>query len=115
MKFMVTRTSVWDNDKPCDGAIKEKYIRIDTRNASKPEDVPAYKNSPEWWYSEGTNHRIINGYIARDFEDEAWFIEIFTLEELIKFKDSVGSPIILNDFIFTNGVLELEIYDDYRE
>jgi hypothetical protein len=92
MKFMVTDAREWrDHRPPCAGAIKETYTRIDTRTVDDPQKIPAYRDrDPSWWYREGRNHRIANGKIARDFDDEAWFIEISTLEELKNLLDHYG-------------------------
>lgn len=117
MKFIVTRSSSWDDvQKPCEGAIREKYIVVDTRGTSKPENIPLSPGqSTNWWYEDGTNHRVENGCIARDFEGEGWFIEISSLEELIKFQETVYNSIILSDYSLNHKIKEIEIYDDYRE
>jgi hypothetical protein len=120
MKFRVSRTSDWHNEKPCKEAKKEPYTRVDMRTA-RPEDIPAHKGEdPAWWFSEGTNHREVKGPrggfqgIARDFDDEDWFVEIGTLDELVKFTDKYGS-IVLTWFHYNPDIREIEIYDGYRE
>jgi hypothetical protein len=55
---------------------------------------------------------LVNG--ERDFEDEAWFIEINTLKELNDFIDKYGSCVIM-EFWKNPSILCIEIYDTYRE
>jgi len=68
----------------------------------------------EWWFSKGKNHRVEHGNIRRDFDDEAWFVEINDLDELMKFQEKYGQ-IVIQWFMFNQDLLELEIYDSYRE
>lgn len=114
MKFIISRTSLWnDEEKPCEEAIKDKYIRVDERTIDSPEKFN-HKYERDNWFSEGTNHRIDNGHIKRDFEDEDWFIEINTLDDLIKFQQKYGD-IIIQDGFMNPDIKEIEIYDSYRE
>lgn len=117
MKFMVSRTSSFEG-KPCKEAIFEKYVRVDRRAASTPEEIPAFKNYPntDWWYKEGRNHRKIGkNTIARDFDDDGWFIEVNSIDELMKLQKKYGEFIIKGPYWGTGYDAELEIYDDYRE
>lgn len=45
---------------------------------------------------------------------DVWFVEINTLEELIKFYEENGD-IIIKDCFWNKSYTEIEIYDDYRE
>lgn len=45
---------------------------------------------------------------------DVWFVEINTLEELIKFYEEYGD-IIITDCLWNKSYTEIEIYDDYRE
>lgn len=58
--------------------------------------------------------RVVDGQITRDF-DEAWFIEFPSLEDLMKFQESVKEKIIMSHSIINDEICEIEIYDDYRE
>jgi hypothetical protein len=49
------------------------------------------------------------------FGGKVWEIEINSIEELIELKKEVNHPIILCDSYNVEGMLELEIYDGYRE
>lgn len=116
MKFIISRTSLWnDEEPPCEEAVREKSVKTDTRTVDAPEKVPAkFGEDPNWWYSEGFNHRIVNGQIKRDFEHLEWFVELSSLEDLLKFKDKHGDLIIRESFD-NDSFPQIEIYDNYRE
>ena len=108
MKFQIDRVSQRNNKKPCDEAYKTTYTRIDSRNASSIKEIPAYKNNQELWYSKGTNHRVVNNEITRDFPNtEKWEIDLLDLEALIHFTDKYGSCIVYKN--------NITIYDDNTE
>jgi hypothetical protein len=119
MKYHVTRTSDWSDNKPCEEAFEDDYIRVDERNTDSPYKIPCYANkSKEFvdkdWYGEGKNHRVKNGRIQRDFDDRGWFVNINSLEELNAFCTKYGD-VIIQDFYHNDDIKELEIYDDDRE
>jgi hypothetical protein len=115
MKFRVSRTSIWSEAFPCEEAKKEPYIRIDRRTSDAPEKIPAFAGKdPEWWYSEGRNHRVVNGMIEREFDTEGWFIEINTLEELMAFEGKYGK-VIVSRAPDADNMNTIEIYDGWRE
>lgn len=95
MRFAVTKTSMLPinrftcDEKPCDECIKEKYIREFLRTPS----------------DEGTSN----------LDDEDWFINISSLEELIKFQNDVKTPIIINYHPWNKSIMKIEIYDVPRE
>ena len=113
MRFMITRTSENRHRCPHPSARKEKFIRIDERTVDDPSMLPALVD----WYSSGTNHRVEDGHIKRDFEDEGWFIDVSTLEDLLRLVDEMGSPVMVDcDCDWNNPTIwSLEIYDGYRE
>ena len=112
MKFRVERTRMSD-DKPCDGAYESDYIRVDEWEVDDPFKLKSsYYCYGEKWYKQGKNHRVEDGHIKRDLDDHGWFIDIESLEELVKLMERVGENIIImND----EGILAIEIYDNYRE
>lgn len=112
MKFKISRTSTCCN-QPCIEAKKEKCMRVDERTVDSPDKLNV-ENDRENWFKKGTNHRIENGHIKRDIEDEDWFIEVNTLKDLIKFQEKYGDIIIYQSWMNKN-IKEIEIYDDYRE
>ena len=116
MKFIVTRTSSWDDDKsPCAGAVKEAYVRNDTRTAARPEDIPVYADNTAEWYGKGKNHRVEDGQIVRDFDDTAWFLTVANMEDLIGLIKLWGCPVIVGPYLCMGSLPSIEIYDDYRE
>ena len=111
MKFRVTRTSMYDDDNaPCEEAIKELCIRIDERNV---DDPMKNKYIGIKWYEEGSNHRVENGHIKRDFVDYAWFIEINSLKQLLEMKIKYGDIMISNSRLDEPHIIE--IYDSWRK
>lgn len=110
MKFVVTRTSDFEDPK-CDEAFIAPFTRVDKRNV---DDPMKNKYISADWYTLGTNHRVENGQICRDFQEECHFVEINSLEELLKFQEKYGA-IIIRSSHGNDSVLEIEIYDNYRE
>lgn len=118
MKFLVTRTSLHEvNQKspPCDGAKWMPFTRVDIRTVDDPTKILAYKDQdPAWWYQEGSNHRVVDGKIMRDFPAKGWFIKINSLKELIEFQAKYGE-LVLGPSPQNPDILRIEIYDSYRE
>ena len=119
MLFEVTRTSSWNKENsPCDGCIRIKIRRVETRTLGSAEEFDARFGKTEGkWFSVGSNHRFNNkGYITRDREEiDSWGIEINSLEELMNFKESVGEELVLSTSYIDYKTPRIEIYDDYRE
>lgn len=113
MKFQIKRTSMWDDKKPCEEAVADKLVSVDVRSVSSPEKLTCM--TAEKWYGEGTNHRIINGNIARDLDKrDCYVVKINTLKELMGLQDKYGDLIISTSYI-DRATPSIEIYDDYRE
>ncbi len=68
------------------------------------EDIQPHERSYE-----GT----FKGYEGR--AEKCWFIDIENLEELIKFKESVDSDIVISHEVWCKDYQVIEIYDDWRE
>lgn len=113
MLFRVSRTSAWDDSSPCEKAQLLDYTRIDTRLVDDPAKIAFYGHKSDWWYREGSNHRVANGCIQRDFAAQGWFVEIGSLDELIGFVKEHGRVVI--GPAHGSDHLEIEIYDTYRE
>lgn len=116
MKIIISRTSI-DDKKPCKEAKKGLFPCWDTRSCSEEY----FNNSfTESWRSRGKNHTKVGKYITRQLEDiEKWYIEIETLDDLIKLQKKYGD-LIIKSYLFDkykgkDNILEIEIYDDYRE
>jgi hypothetical protein len=87
MKFHIKRSSLWKNEKPCEGVYEEEYV-----------------------------HKILNGTETPNLENrKRWVLEINSLEDLVKFKDEQGTVILCYSFDHQDNILSLEIYDDYIE
>lgn len=113
MIFVVSRTSHYGDRQPCEEAYKSKLKDVDMRSVDSPEKLKCM-NKDEW-FSSGTNHRVINGHIARDLgEVDEWFVEFNSLEDLVAFKRKYGEIILTTSCTDCNHI-EIEIYDTYRE
>ena len=109
MIYKVTKTSDWQNKKPCAGAVKRPFENWETRTCTEKYFDRHFGENEGLWRSQYKNHRIDSeGYIERQRPDEMlWSIEINTLEELQSFIEKYGRIIMDWDSI--------EIYDGYRE
>lgn len=121
MEFEISRTSMWNDKKPCEEAYKKQIIRIDERGFETFEEHDERLPKDKKWLEEGFNHKIISAnnkcdhqHIYREFNDEIWCIKINSLEELLKLQDKYGD-IVLSTCFKNDNIRELEIYDDYRE
>jgi len=114
MKFIIRRTSKWDDTKPCKEAVPCMVKHIDRRTFKSPEEHDIQLSNHKKWLEEGTEHKVYRGGISRRVEDiSAWCVEINTLEELMKFYSKYGSLIIESNM--WSGDPGIEIYDGYRE
>lgn len=116
MRFIVYRTSGSrvNDPKPCKKAVRCTYTRVDRRTTDDPAKIPAYLGEPtDWWYSDGTNHRVEKGEIIRDFPNQsAWCIEVETLEELMALYQKEG-PLMIEAYLFNRDEPGIQIVDDY--
>ena len=118
MIFQVIRTSNRGDEKPFEDRIPIKLTRVETRTLRTPEEFDNKFGDREGeWLDRGTNHRVdARGYITRDRElVDAWGIEINSLEELMKFQETVGEELVIQTSWIDNKTPCIEIYDDYRE
>lgn len=118
MKFIVTRTSVWNDEKsPCEEAKHDSIVRVQTRTLYTPEAFDEkFAKQEGKWLSVGTNHRVDEkGYITRDNGMvNVWSVEFNTINELVEFCNKYGDVVIQN-CMWNKAYKEIEIYDDYRE
>lgn len=114
MKFEITRTSIFCGEEtaPCDGARREKYLRVDRRTVDDPMKNPYIGES---WYLKGKNHRIEDGQIARDLDCERWVIDIDDLSQLCDFLREHGDLVVSVNYDSNPPCMSIEIYDSYRE
>lgn len=75
------------------------------RVSGKPLDIPsAYEGVAHWTNSYGSN------------EEKVYFIEVTSLEDLIKLMKEADSDLILSDFSLDDETgYSIKIYDDYLE
>lgn len=99
--FLVSRTSCRDG-QPHERAFLADLEQVQTFDLSK------YRETPQWFYQAGTNHRRVGDVGTRMTQGRSWLIEV---EDLIAFMKEVGEIIISMD----DGWPSIEIYDSYRE
>lgn len=116
MVFIVTRTShssLFDRNKP---PVPEAFAGMrtctDRRTVDDPKKLPINRGTDGDWYERGTNHRIVDGQIARDFAEPCWLVRIGSLAELLDFCNRNGDVVLSTD---EDEPPTLEIYDSYRE
>ena len=105
------RTSVCFEDRPCDEAFEMSYIAVDRRTTDDPMKNPYIGKA---WYEKGRNHRVENGYIARDFDEKRWMVRIDDEAALQSFMEKYGRIILSVDNTGIEPCYMIEIYDDYR-
>lgn len=125
MKFIISRTSVWDYGEWKDIECKEAkrilqpltyldYRSVKTLKEAKQERYSHWAND---WFKHGENHREEKGMVVRDLIKRDHYrreVEINSLEELIKFKEKYGE-IIITTGSYEEYPHQIEIYDGYRE
>ena len=118
MKFIVSRTSQWDDENPpCEEAKRDSVVLVETRALYTPEEFDKkFAQREGKWLSVGTNHRVNEkGYITRNNGTiDVWLLELNNLEELVEFVDKYGEIVIGTDWR-NKDYKSIEIYDDYRE
>lgn len=72
-------------DKPCEEAVQRPAILIDRRQARDPAHIPCFGEMGAKWYEQGTNHRLEDGMIARDFNAIVWCVDVDGPEDFLEF------------------------------
>lgn len=110
MKYIVTRTSNYSNNEPCEEAVVEAVHYLTAISKSYCKDNPDFLERIEV-----TEERdaVYVGY----FKDpnEVWVIELPDLEALNDFTEKYGECIIRQRSLVIEGYKVIEIYDTYRE
>ena len=109
MIFEIEKVSVVD-EKPCDEA--KLMTRVETRKMSKYlfEKIVGESTRIEW-YQTGFNHKETDTHVLREVENQVWFIELKSLEELTEFVKKYGKIIVEKNEYGD----KITIYDDYIE
>ena len=116
MKFIITRTSIWDRkEKPCEEAKQAKATYLDYRTTKSLQEAKQY-HWYEQWYNSTVNHRVERGMIVgeKKTKDKVWIVEINSLVDILNLIKKYGEIIILRSD-YKEYPFEIEIYDDYRE
>ncbi len=121
MKFHIQRTGQFSDstEPPHPKAVREDALRVDVRTLKTPEEYDRKLGRPgHMWHDKGANHRVTSeGFIARDFPERVWTIEIGSLEDLLSFSRECRCELVVSSYNEDRikGLPYLEIYDGYRE
>lgn len=123
MIFRVSRTSEYNDEvPPCSRAVKGKAGEWDRRTFRSPEEYDAKLGMLRTWSSDGTDHQIVRdaqgaptGIKRRVGEETAWFLDLGSLEDLLRFQAEHGDLIVQAVDDQREAVAHIEVYDDYRE
>lgn len=122
MKFIVSRTSDWYDNKPCENAKQMDCFYVDERGFSSFEACK--KGCGEDFLAEGINHKVIStkegNHIIRHLPRKKWVIEFNSLKELMEFILDNGNSVVIetkDEYMDSKGyfIPEIEIYDYWRE
>jgi hypothetical protein len=102
-------------EKPFEQCQLVKGYYVDTRKTDCPSKVPAYNGKTDWWYKSGVNHRIVDGKICKDFEEEFYVIDINTIDDLLDLQKKARTSIgVEHESNYTfNGKILPELHHDY--
>ncbi len=114
MKFEISRTSFYNNEKPYEKAIEEEYTFIETGNGNGKflENNPDFLES---WKSKGENHTFEGVQLSLEVKKTRWVIEINSLEDLVELQKEHGELVIGSSYNHKDQIPSIEIYDSYRE
>lgn len=112
MKFIVSRTSIWDDDiSPYEGAKQEIFTKTFQAAYSNPS---LYPGGTARWYGHGFDHTtvLVEGEerIQRSVNFPAWTYE----DDILDFIKTVDTDCIVT-WKSEHDMFEVEIYDEYRE
>jgi len=126
MKFLLFRTSQHD---PAESPLSllqqsnlrialklQRYDYIDVRAFSDPaqfQPTPWNPKPYETWYTEGADHKVVNGEIQRTFFDKevGWFIEVPDIQFLMRLQSLCGQ-LIVRTAMGNYLTPAIEIYDE---
>ena len=109
MFYKVSRSSSYNNEQPCEGAVLKSMPHYHVRAFNSFQEFDERCGAREGtWCSKGTEHTVGDGYISRKegYQDE-WVVKISNLKQLQEFIKENGQIVLDEDSIV--------IYDDYIE
>lgn len=112
-KYIIRRTSSWDDEKPCDGAVQEELDCWDVRTRSK---AIMQADHPYDDYDDYEDFIASNGETwCRKSEKEKYFT--INIDNLENFCNNIGEKIIIfpKDYDIELPYPVIEIYDTWRE
>jgi len=121
MEFLIERTGLWNNEKPCDDKrlFEKQYDKCEVRTLNSFEAFNLkFGESEGNWKSKGIEHCInSDGFVQRIITtaQKGWFIDLKTLEEIMQFKKTIGFDIIIKNSMWNKQISSIEIHDGWRE
>jgi len=111
MRFRVRRTSSWEDEKPCEGAVLETVAALDKRTA------PAHKlpGGEALFLAKGHDHKLLKTTCSRLIDTDVWVFDGDILAFIEQHGQCIVSPPSGGWTRLVPPVWEVEIYDDYRE
>ena len=111
MKFIISRTSLREEKKPCEEAVKEKATYFGDCSLKTVKEAV----EKEEWVRRGIPIQM-NGFVRvyKKKPEDVWTVEIKTLKDLVNFSKKYGD-LIFGESDYKEIPFEIEIYDDYRE
>ena len=114
-RYIVTRTSLWDDMAACDGLTRE-VVAIANRRTIKTEAEHSerFPNEPPWrsiGHSHGTWKDGSDKGIVRYIDEHRWIYE----GDLADFINKHGRCVVSPAGDQNDDLMEIEIYDRYRE
>lgn len=108
MDFIINKTSLWGDERPCDEAFEKRVPNWHERTCTEEYYNKKFaEHEGGKWRDKGTNHKCGETIKRREGNKTVWVVKIKTLEELVKFAKKHGK------LVFDNTCIE--IYDGYRE
>lgn len=103
MKYIVSRTSIWTDEKPIEEAVEGEVHEYNTYCDESILSKNVFKDII----------KLSDGHFRGTYKQpvKVWVVEV---DDLIKFVDKYG-PIIIQPADNEEGLYEIEIYDYYRE
>ena len=111
MKVIVSRTSIWGDEKPIENAVKGEVAYYDYRLETVAKNPSAWdqfvKNNDDIIKLPDGSYRGTNKN-----KSDVWFIDV---DDVFEFVSQLNESVIVKPSRCVEGYIEIEIYDDYRE
>lgn len=111
MRFRIDRASGREDQPPTQGAVRRSYTAVHTFSKERM-NVEVFKASQKRMSDRRTLHEF-DDRIELHIPTKAWFIEVDTLEDLMRLIKNEGRIVV--ELVPHQRCPEITIYDDYLE